>query len=332
MKFSKVKLAEGGMGLEVWFEKSVNTKFGTTKSENHVKFKAPVHDLLQKKIEAFRSHLATIMFIENESPDEVEITGVKSNGDDNFLIMWKVRTFGGVCGGATPVIGPDSNYPKFREAMECVREVYAEAAVYILEGKTMDSAQLAMKFVADEKTANGKTMEEVKGMGEKELTEFCREVLAKRGAFVMMEDRGESEDEDETSETNEPVLETKEEVSEVSSSDSERAWEDQEGDVQPDPLCYVSPDGGIFVVGTGAGVAVFTDKQQECEQFIVDNTKEGSFAPPAGPVDEITEQTDDFWAQNGAENKEVDTTKGKVLSLNGQSPDIAISPKKKRAQ
>lgn len=205
MKFSKVKLQGGGLhGLEghyTLFEEKDNFQF---ENEFVRKRKAPVPTELKNAFKKLRHHLAAICGLAIYVEDEIEITGVSSDADNQFLIMGKVRALETLFYAInTPLVKSEHGYSHFDEVIEIVKDIYKLSRTYFKEKLMADHKQIAMDLFDKDPDAVNKvvnkdlpegeegrtlTAADIEAMADGELQPILIAALERKGCIVMKQE------------------------------------------------------------------------------------------------------------------------------------------------
>ena len=203
MKFSKVKLVNGGLhGVEASYtELEVKDSFQFF-NEVVKKRKAPAHRALVDQVELLRLHLMNICLIHEDSIEDVDVRGVSSDGDSQFIISGVVRTLGNSFFALnTPLVKDGSGYEHFDYVLDIVRNIYREANIYFSKRDVELSKQIAIDFVErDVRIGNVPqfSLAEVEAMedGDDNLKKLMIQALERKGCIVMSQDDHEVNGED----------------------------------------------------------------------------------------------------------------------------------------
>ncbi len=202
MKFSKVKLQGGGLhGLEghyTMFEEKDNFQF---ENEYMRKRKAPVPQKLKNAFAKLKIHVLTICGIATDQEDEIEITGIASDADNQFLIMAKVRTLETLFYALnTPLVKSENGYVQFNEVIEIVKEIYTLCREYFKQKIALDHKQIALDFfnqnpdevskvinadVKDGEEGHTITAADIEAMADGELQPILIAALERKGCVIM---------------------------------------------------------------------------------------------------------------------------------------------------
>jgi len=185
-KITKIKLRNGGIaGVQVTFEKPSKRGTDNFRDEYDVKYKAPVGKEVMIPVEMLKAHLRDICSIDPKIGDEeIEILGVRSDADTDFLISAKVRSYGDSWFAVnTPKIDESMGYEKFFEVTEIINSLYNEIRKYIKSDKKVDLVQIAMDFAAKDKKAD---VDVIAQMSDADKENYAREYLEGKGALIMM--------------------------------------------------------------------------------------------------------------------------------------------------
>lgn len=185
-KITKIKLRNGGLaGVQVFYERPSKRGTDNFRDEYDVKYKAPVGKEVLIPVEMLKAHLRDICSIDPKIGDEeIEILGVRSDADTDFIISAKVRSYGDSWFAVnTPKIDESMGYEKFFEVTEIINSLYNEIRKYIKSDKKVDLVQLAMDFASKDKKANPEVVAE---MPDEEKEKYAREYLESKGALIMM--------------------------------------------------------------------------------------------------------------------------------------------------
>lgn len=215
MKISKAKLVDGGLrGLEAAYtslEVKDNFQF---ENEYTRKRKAPVPQELKDLFAKLKSHLMKICFIDENGEDDVEITGVSSNNDDQFLIMAKVRAnelTNATFAVNTPLVKDDSGYTDFDDVIQIVSAIYTGVKKYFKEKEMADSKQIVMDLfnkdsdkvneVLNKDLAEGAeprqfTAADINKLADSELQPLIIAALERKGCMVMKKEEHETSNSD----------------------------------------------------------------------------------------------------------------------------------------
>lgn len=187
MRISSIKLIEGGLkGMEVKYHKA-SKKGGIDWDDEHSsKFKAPVPTIIKDKISELYRHVMLICRLVDNAyvKESLQITGITSDADTNFLISAKLKTFDNLTFAVnTPLMKDDTEYKGYGDAIEIVSDIYSGVYQYVEEGIVANNKQIVHDF----SKITGESIE-IDNMSEEELSLRARDILEKMGGIVMMPD------------------------------------------------------------------------------------------------------------------------------------------------
>lgn len=184
LNLAGVKLVNfGAKGIKVKYDKGAARGTYVFNDEYDVKHKSPIPLGLRDKFRALGSHVADLCLIGEQYVDHIDVTGVQSNGGDQFLITASVKTVDDKHFTVnTPKITEDTEYERFDEVIGVINEIYDGVIEYIESDRLVNDSQIIADFIASQK---GESDIDLDSMSEDDQKDKAREILEKGGAIVM---------------------------------------------------------------------------------------------------------------------------------------------------
>lgn len=200
MKFSKLKLVNGGLhGVTanyIEYEEKNNLHFENVITRER---KAPATKDFKEAVKQLKSHLIDLCRINEAYAEDVEVTGISSDADGQFLITGKCRSIDETTFALnTPLIKREGSYSGFDTVIEIVKNIYEHAAEYFEKKLQPENRQILIDFaqanpdseklqeVNDGGERSTITVEEIEKMEEPEMLQVLAKVLERKGAMVML--------------------------------------------------------------------------------------------------------------------------------------------------
>jgi hypothetical protein len=201
---TKIQLKNSGLkGIEVSYRKNDEVNHRTFNNGHKEECKHPIHLDLEKAFKELRFFLLEICKVINPGMEQDEVEDALADTlidsvsiDDNAFIIrgeLAVNQTPKYIKLETPEIDADDDYHNFDAVLKVIDTIKTETLLH-MEGKKKVSDKEYLTRWAEANT-NKLTPEEIEGMSEEELKDFCTKVLEKQGSLVYHADDLETEPE-----------------------------------------------------------------------------------------------------------------------------------------